>query len=53
MIPEKRIHTTVPQDIAKKILEYGKGTLKDGIINLIKIAESKEITVIIQTEVHV
>ncbi len=46
------IHTTVTGEELKQIKEYGKGTINDGIRNLLKIAVSKEIVISIVTEIH-
>jgi hypothetical protein len=42
---DKRIHTIVKESTKRKLLEYGKGFLNEGIENLVKIAESQEVTV--------
>jgi len=47
------IHTTVSSDTKRKLLEYGKGSLKDGIENLVIIADSNRISVTIVTDVEV
>lgn len=48
---KKTIHTTLPAIIKKKVKEYGKGSFQEGIINLIQIAEAKEIAIHIDTTV--
>lgn len=45
------IHTTVPDSIKNKLKIYGKGSIKEGIINIVTLLESKSITIIIQTEI--
>ncbi len=49
-IPKTHLHTTVPGYVYRKVKEYGKGNIGEGITNLVNIAESK-ITVRIITEI--
>jgi hypothetical protein len=42
---KKEIHTWIEDSTRRKLLEYGKGVLNEGIETVVKIAESKEITV--------
>lgn len=45
------IHTTIPKTHKKKLLEYGKGSLKDGISSLLELVEKQQINITISTEV--
>ncbi len=51
MNDNKTIHISLPKQIYEKLLVYGKGRLSTGIINLIKIAEQKEVIIKIETDV--
>lgn len=42
---KRAIHTTIKESTKRKLLEYGKGFLNEGIETLVKIAESQEVTV--------
>ena len=46
---KKAIHTTIEDSTKRKLLEYGKGVLNEGIETVVKIAESKEVTVSVVT----
>ncbi len=52
-MPRISLHTTVPASVYKKVKGYGKGSLSEGITNLVKIVESKTVTVRIITDVKV
>lgn len=52
-MPNTHLHTTVPMYVYRKVKEYGKGNLSEGIINLVNIAESKIVTVQMITDVKI
>jgi len=47
------IHTTISLSNKKTLLEYGKGSLKTGIENLIAFAESQKVKVEIVTVLEI
>jgi hypothetical protein len=42
---KKAIHTTIKDSTKKRLLEYGKGSLNEGIEAVVEIADRQEVTV--------
>ena len=42
---KQAIHTTIKASTRKRLLEYGKGVLNEGIEAVVEIADSQEVTV--------
>lgn len=47
------LHCNISESAKRKILAYGKGNITLGIENLVKLAESKRIVVVIETNVSI
>jgi hypothetical protein len=47
------LHTQLPKGTKNKLSEFGKGYYNIGILNLIKLADSKKITVSIVFEMEI
>lgn len=47
----KTVHTSVTAEAKKRLMEFGRGYLNTGIYNLIEIADSKTIIVIVETQI--
>jgi len=46
-------HLSITKNNKKKLKEYGKGCMSEGIVNIIQLIESKTIQVIIITEINI
>lgn len=53
LTPKKSLHTIIEKKYYDEVLMYGKGSLKQGIINLVEIANEKNITLTIPTVIKI
>lgn len=51
IIEKESIHCIIPKHVKKRILYYGDGSITEGVIKLVKLVDSKEITVNIITQI--
>lgn len=51
IIVKESIHCFIPKHTKKRILYYGNGSITEGIMEIVRLVDSKEITVNIVTQI--